>query len=174
MSTFLVAPLFPLERWRDDYSSRRGFPNRSFQRVIILARIYQSTRRVALSNRCIRDTTNRICNRIFFPCHSFRAQRGNERRIFFSCSDRGSRVDASCRGIENQWERWFSAIRVKSLQQISRLQDIKFPPISLQNGFVECLKQQCPSIEGCYALLEPGDNECCYRCTGEYVYASLH
>ncbi|RLU25530.1 hypothetical protein DMN91_001686 [Ooceraea biroi] len=35
-----------------------------------------------------------------------------------------------------------------------------------KNGFVECLKQQCPSVEGCYALLEPRNNECCYRCTG--------
>ncbi|XP_018406071.1 PREDICTED: LOW QUALITY PROTEIN: BMP-binding endothelial regulator protein-like [Cyphomyrmex costatus] len=35
-----------------------------------------------------------------------------------------------------------------------------------KNGFVECLKQQCPNIEGCYALLDPRDNECCHKCTG--------
>ncbi|XP_032689367.1 BMP-binding endothelial regulator protein-like [Odontomachus brunneus] len=35
-----------------------------------------------------------------------------------------------------------------------------------KNGFVECVKQQCPSIEGCYTLLDPPDNECCHRCTG--------
>jgi len=63
-----------------------------------------------------------------------------------------------------------SAWNLRDLR-ISRPRDTKFPPISLQNGFVECLKQQCPSIEGCYALLEPGDNECCYRCTGKYLRA---
>ncbi|KAL6264674.1 hypothetical protein P5V15_004774 [Pogonomyrmex californicus] len=35
-----------------------------------------------------------------------------------------------------------------------------------KNGFVECLKQQCPDIEGCYALLDPRDDECCHECTG--------
>ncbi|XP_012224763.1 BMP-binding endothelial regulator protein isoform X2 [Linepithema humile] len=35
-----------------------------------------------------------------------------------------------------------------------------------KNGFVECLKHQCPNIEGCYALVDPHDNECCRRCTG--------
>ncbi|XP_060816792.1 BMP-binding endothelial regulator protein isoform X2 [Bombus pascuorum] len=35
-----------------------------------------------------------------------------------------------------------------------------------KNGFVECRKQQCPSIEGCYTLLEPREEECCHRCKG--------
>ncbi|GAB1861165.1 BMP-binding endothelial regulator protein [Camponotus japonicus] len=35
-----------------------------------------------------------------------------------------------------------------------------------KNGFVECLKRQCPNVEGCYALLEPRNDECCYKCTG--------
>ncbi|PBC32458.1 Kielin/chordin protein [Apis cerana cerana] len=35
-----------------------------------------------------------------------------------------------------------------------------------KNGFVECRKQQCPSIEGCYTLLEPREDECCHRCKG--------
>lgn len=35
-----------------------------------------------------------------------------------------------------------------------------------KNGFVECLKHQCPNTDGCYALLEPRDDECCYKCTG--------
>ncbi|CAL7941622.1 unnamed protein product [Xylocopa violacea] len=35
-----------------------------------------------------------------------------------------------------------------------------------KNGFVECRKQQCPSIEGCYTLLEPHEDECCHRCKG--------
>ncbi|XP_057336136.1 BMP-binding endothelial regulator protein isoform X1 [Microplitis mediator] len=35
-----------------------------------------------------------------------------------------------------------------------------------KNGFVECLQQQCPSIEGCYTLLERHDDECCHRCKG--------
>lgn len=32
---------------------------------------------------------------------------------------------------------------------------------------MECLKQQCPNIEGCYALLDPRDDECCHKCTGK-------
>ncbi|XP_017793128.1 PREDICTED: BMP-binding endothelial regulator protein [Habropoda laboriosa] len=35
-----------------------------------------------------------------------------------------------------------------------------------KNGFVECRKQQCPSIEGCYTLLEPHEDECCHECKG--------
>ncbi|XP_011501241.1 PREDICTED: BMP-binding endothelial regulator protein [Ceratosolen solmsi marchali] len=35
-----------------------------------------------------------------------------------------------------------------------------------KNGFVECLKQQCPSIEGCYMLLDPRKEECCQKCKG--------
>ncbi|XP_063974418.1 BMP-binding endothelial regulator protein [Diachasmimorpha longicaudata] len=35
-----------------------------------------------------------------------------------------------------------------------------------KNGFVECLRQQCPSIEGCYTLLKARDDECCDRCKG--------
>lgn len=36
-----------------------------------------------------------------------------------------------------------------------------------KNGFVECRKQhECPSIEGCYTLLEPREDECCHRCKG--------
>lgn len=35
-----------------------------------------------------------------------------------------------------------------------------------KNGFVECRKQQSPSIEGCYTLLEPREDECCHRCKG--------
>ncbi|XP_058789395.1 protein PTHB1-like isoform X2 [Phymastichus coffea] len=35
-----------------------------------------------------------------------------------------------------------------------------------KNGFVECLKQQCPSIEGCYMLLERKKDDCCQKCKG--------
>ncbi|XP_011862460.1 PREDICTED: BMP-binding endothelial regulator protein isoform X1 [Vollenhovia emeryi] len=33
-----------------------------------------------------------------------------------------------------------------------------------KNGFVECVKQQCPNIEGCYALQDPQENMCCREC----------
>ncbi|KAL6448316.1 hypothetical protein ACFW04_000340 [Cataglyphis niger] len=35
-----------------------------------------------------------------------------------------------------------------------------------KNGFVECLKQQCPNIDGCFALQYPREDECCHKCTG--------
>ncbi|XP_014213427.1 BMP-binding endothelial regulator protein [Copidosoma floridanum] len=35
-----------------------------------------------------------------------------------------------------------------------------------KNGFVECLKHQCPSIEGCYMLLERRKDDCCKKCKG--------
>lgn len=35
-----------------------------------------------------------------------------------------------------------------------------------KNGFVECPQPECPSVEGCYMLLETRDDDCCRRCTG--------
>ncbi|XP_034945608.1 BMP-binding endothelial regulator protein isoform X2 [Chelonus insularis] len=35
-----------------------------------------------------------------------------------------------------------------------------------KNGFVECVKHQCPSIEGCYTILDRSTDECCHRCKG--------
>ncbi|XP_015182767.1 PREDICTED: BMP-binding endothelial regulator protein isoform X1 [Polistes dominula] len=35
-----------------------------------------------------------------------------------------------------------------------------------KNGFVECQKQQCPNIDGCYTLLEVQENQCCRMCKG--------
>ncbi|XP_020711309.2 BMP-binding endothelial regulator protein [Athalia rosae] len=35
-----------------------------------------------------------------------------------------------------------------------------------KNGFVECPQPECPSVEGCYMLLEAQDDDCCRRCKG--------
>jgi hypothetical protein len=115
-----------------------------------------------LFNEIQRLVYNRI--KLFFPCAISRARMKHVS---------SSSTDQHRESMPPLGEDFLMRSAQKRSPQNSRLQNIKFPPISLQNGFVECLKQQCPSIEGCYALLEPGDNECCYRCTGKYIYASL-
>ena len=65
---------------------------------------------------------------------------------------------------------WGTLRRIESARLLNNIPSIrkrnKFLSLSFQNGFVECLKQQCPNIEGCYALLDPRDDECCHKCTG--------
>jgi len=41
--------------------------------------------------------------------------------------------------------------------------------IAFQNGFVECVKDQCPDEQGCYMLQDVfvDTKECCRRCKGK-------
>ncbi|KAJ8675657.1 hypothetical protein QAD02_011443 [Eretmocerus hayati] len=43
-----------------------------------------------------------------------------------------------------------------------------------KNGFVECLKKQCPSVDGCHMLLDPRKDECCQKCKGCIKNNTLH
>ncbi|XP_043270107.1 BMP-binding endothelial regulator protein isoform X2 [Venturia canescens] len=49
---------------------------------------------------------------------------------------------------------------------VDKIPDTRCFTCICKNGFVECRKQQCPSIEGCYTLMEPRKDECCRRCKG--------
>lgn len=49
---------------------------------------------------------------------------------------------------------------------IDKIPNTKCFNCTCKGGFVECAKQQCPELEGCYAVQKQQQHECCRQCAG--------
>ncbi|XP_075218123.1 crosveinless 2-secreting protein [Lycorma delicatula] len=57
---------------------------------------------------------------------------------------------------------------------VETIKDIRCFTCMCKNGFVECLKEHCPSQQGCYMLLDEPKDSCCRKCKGCIYEGEYH